>query len=130
MGSDEIRMNRLTWQINKCAFKVHNALGPGLLESVYGVCMVHELREAGFRVEREVAVPIVYGNVKLECGYRLDVLVEGTVVLELKALEKILPVHGAQLLTYLKLTGKPIGLLLNFNVPHMKDGIVRKINTF
>jgi len=75
-------------------------------------------------------VPIVYGNVKLECGYRLDVLVEGTVVLELKALEKILPVHGAQLLTYLKLTGKPIGLLLNFNVPHMKDGIVRKINTF
>ena len=129
MPLDE-RLNKMTWQIIKCAMKVHSALGPGLLESAYLACLVYELRSAGFRVEVELAVPLMYGGVKLECAYRIDVLVEGTVVLEIKSLAAILPIHEAQLVTYLKLSGKPIALLFNFNVPHLRDGIVRKINTY
>ena len=92
-------------------------------------CLVVELRSRGLRVDVDVRVPVVYRGLKLECGYRLDIVVEGIVVLEIKAIAAVLPIHEAQLLTYLKLTGKPIGLLLNFNVQIMKDGITRKINT-
>src|SRR4051812_8958470 len=122
-------LNTLTWRIIECAIAVHRALGPGLLESVYSSCLVAEMRYAGLQIEVEVDVPIFYRGLTLDAGYKIDVLVEGAVILELKTVMAILPVHEAQLVTYLKLTGKPLGLLLNFNVPLMKDGIVRKINT-
>lgn len=121
-------INRLTYRINACAIAVHRALGPGLLESAYFACMVVELRSNGLKVDVDVRVPVVYRGKTIECGYKLDMVVEETVILELKAILTVLPVHEAQLVTYLKLTGKPIGLLLNFNVPVMKDGITRKIN--
>jgi len=123
------RVNQLTFKIIACAIAVHRALGPGLLESAYFACMVAELRSQGLHVELGVPVPLVYRGLKLDCGYKLDMLVEGIVILELKTLSAILPVHEAQLVTYLKLTGKPVGLILNFNVTVMKDGIKRKINT-
>ena len=123
------RVNQLTFKIIACAIAVHRALGPGLLESAYFACLATELRSQDLRVDVDVKVPLVYRGMKLECGYRLDMLVEDTVILELKTLSVILPVHEAQLLTYLKLTGKPVGLILNFNVTVMKDGIKRKINT-
>ena len=122
-------VNALTWRIIECAIAVHRALGPGLLESAYLACLIAELRHAGLRVDVGVKVPIVYRGLQLNCGYRLDLLVEGTVVLELKTVDTVLPVHEAQLVTYLKLTQKPIGLLLNFNVVMLKNGIVRKINS-
>jgi GxxExxY protein len=123
------RVNRLTFKIIACAIAVHRALGPGLLESAYFACLFVELRRQGLRVEVDVRVPLVYRGMKLDCAYKLDMLVEGIVILELKTLSVVLPVHEAQLLTYLKLTGKPVGLILNFNVTVMKDGIKRKINT-
>ena len=122
-------VNQLTFKIIACAIAVHRALGPGLLESAYFACLVVELRSQGLRVDVDVKVPLVYRGMKLECGYRLDMLVEGKVILELKTLSAILPIHEAQLVTYLKLTGKPVGLLLNFNVAVMKEGIRRKVNT-
>jgi GxxExxY protein len=122
-------VNALSWKIIQCAIAVHSALGPGLLESAYLACLIVELRHAGLRVDVGVEVPLVYRGLKLDCGYKLDLLVEDTVIIELKTVATILAVHEAQLVTYLKLTGKPLGLLLNFNVPLMKDGIVRKINT-
>ena len=122
-------VNTLTWKIIECAIAVHRALGPGLLESAYLACLIAELRHAGLRVDVGVKVPIVYRGLKLNCGYKLDLLVEGTVILELKTVDTVLPVHEAQLVTYLKLTQKPIGLLLNFNVVMLKNGIVRKINS-
>jgi GxxExxY protein len=122
------RINALTWQIIRCAMAVHSALGPGLLESAYHACLLRELDAAGLSVRSGVKVPLSYRGVELDCGYTLDMLVENIIILELKAIESLAPVHEAQLLTYLKLTGKPIGLLLNFNVVRMKDGIKRKIN--
>lgn len=110
--------------------KVHTALGPGLLESAYQACLVYELRAAGFQVDVEVKVPLTYGSLTLECGYRLDILVEGVIVVEVKCVDTILPVHEAQLITYIKLAKKPYGLMFNFNVPHLKEGIVRKANTY
>jgi GxxExxY protein len=122
-------VNQLTFRIIACAIAVHRALGPGLLESAYLACMVAELRSQGLHVELGVPVPLVYRGLKLNCGYRLDMLVEGIVILELKTVTAILPIHEAQLMTYLRLTAKPVGLILNFNVAVMKDGIKRKINT-
>ncbi len=122
-------VDRLTFTIIGCAIAVHRALGPGLLESAYFACLVVELRSQGLRVAVDVRVPLVYRGMKMDCAYKLDMVVEDTVILELKSLTTVLPVHEAQLLTYLKLTGKPVGLILNFNVPVMKDGITRKINT-
>jgi GxxExxY protein len=110
--------------------KVHTALGPGLLESAYVACLIYELRQAGLLVETEVKVPLKYAAITLDCGFRIDILVEGLIVIEVKCLQHVLPVHEAQLLTYLKLAKKPYGLLFNFNVPHLKEGIVRKANTF
>ena len=108
-----------------CAFRVHQQLGPGLLESVYEVCFAHELTKAGLRFERQFALPVVYDGLKLEAGLRLDFLIENMLVVELKAVEQLLPVHQAQVLTYLKLSSKRLGLLINFNTPLFKDGIRR-----
>lgn len=105
--------------------KIHSALGPGLLESAYAVCLKHELVKRGLRVASEVPPPVVYDGVKLEAGYRLDLVVEDRVVVELKAIEVLAPIHQAQIISYLKLSGKPIGLLINFHSLHLKDGIKR-----
>ena len=114
-------------QIVDAAFKVHVTLGPGLLESVYETCLVHELRKRGLRVSTQVTLPIEYDGLVIDSGLRLDLLVEDAVVVELKAAERLLPVHTAQILTYLKLTGHRLGLLINFNVPLIKDGIKRVV---
>jgi GxxExxY protein len=111
-----------------CAMKVHSSLGSGLLESVYELCLAHELSSSGLRTERQVALPVRYDGIEIEGGFRVDILVEGLVIIEVKAVEKVLPVHKSQLLTYLKLNGCKLGYLLNFNVPHMRDGISRMVN--
>jgi GxxExxY protein len=118
-------VSELTGKIIGCAMKVHSVLGPGLLENAYRLCLVHELEISGLQTETELPLPIVYGDVRLDAGYRLDILVEHTVVLELKAVEEIAPIHKAQLISYLKLSGYPVGLLINFNVVHLRDGIRR-----
>ena len=110
------------------AVKVHSELGPGLLEFVYEVVLSYELAKRGLHIERQVSVPISYDGVKFEEGFRADIIIEGKVILEIKAIEKILPVHRKQLLTYLKLTGLKLGLILNFNAALMKDGIFRSAN--
>ena len=108
-------------------FTVHCNLGPGLLESVYSICLAHELRKRGLKIEREVKLPILYDGVRLESGLRLDLVVESCIVVEAKAVDKLIPVFDAQLLTYLKLTGYTLGFLVNFNVALIKDGIKRVI---
>ena len=108
------------------AIEVHRALGPGLMESAYEICLCHEFDLRSVSYERQIAVPLEYKGIRLECGYRLDLLVESTVVVEIKAIERILPVHEAQLLTYLRLLKKPVGLLINFTAPVLKDGIIRR----
>ena len=110
------------------AMKVHSTLGLGLLESAYEACLAHELKKAGLPFERQVALPIVYDGERLDTGYRIDILVAEKVIVEVKAVEKVLPIHGAQLLSYLKLSKCKLGYLLNFNVVHMKDGIKRIVN--
>lgn len=120
-----MELNQITEKIIGCAIEVHRALGPGLLESVYEECLAFELQKAGLRIERQVPVPLVYKEVKLDCGYRIDILVEGLVVIELKTVDAFAPVHEAQILTYLKLANKSIGLLINFNVTLLKNGIKR-----
>ena len=107
---------------------MHRNLGPGLLESVYHTCLLYELGVAGLTVESEKRIPVIYKGIVMDCSYDLDLLVEGKVIVELKCLEVVLAVHHAQLMTQLKLANKPVGLLLNFNVPIMKDGITRKLN--
>jgi GxxExxY protein len=121
------QVNQVAREIVDGAFQVHSQLGAGLLESVYEVCLVHELRKRGLRAESQVAMPVVYDGIRLEAGFRIDVLVEGCVIVELKAVEALLPVHKAQLLTYLKLSGQRLGLLINFNVPLIKHGIQRLV---
>jgi len=110
------------------AMKVHSTLGPGLLESAYEACLAYELHKAGYRVECQVALPVVYEGVQLDVGYRIDMLVEDLVVVEVKAAEAINPVHHAQIISYLKLSGKPLGLLMNFHVAHLKNGIKRFVS--
>ena len=118
-------LNNLTFDIIGCALKVHTALGPGLLESTYETCLAYEVIEAGFKIETQKALPVIYKEVKLDAGYRIDILVENKVIIELKAVEAICDIHVAQLLTYLKLSGVKIGLLINFNVKDLKQGIKR-----
>jgi GxxExxY protein len=125
-----VRLNGLSGEIVDAAIAVHSVLGPGLLESAYEACLAYELRKRGLTVETQVALPVVYEAVHLEVGYRIDLLVENVIVLELKACESIAAVHRVQLLSYLRLSGKPLGLLLNFHVALMKDGIVRMRNGF
>jgi GxxExxY protein len=120
-----MELNQITHEILDSAYKVHTALGPGLLESAYQACLVYELRKKGLMVETEKALPLVYEEVKLDCGYRLDILVENQVVVELKTVDAFTEVHTAQVLTYLKFSGKKVGLLLNFNVKSLKYGIKR-----
>lgn len=108
--------------------KVHTALGPGLLEKTYEHCLAYELSRAGLDVQRQVPLPVIYKEVRLELGYRLDPVVNDQVVVEVKAAEAIAPVHKAQLLSYLRMSGKPLGLLINFNGVHLKDGLRRVVN--
>ena len=119
--------NGITEQIIGSAIEVHRALGPGLLESAYEECVCHDLRLRGISFERQRPLPVEYKGLKLECSYRLDLLVENAVVVEIKAVSDIEPIHEAQLLTYLRIGGWRIGLLINFNVPVLKDGIRRRI---
>mgnify|MGYP006428971497 FL=1 len=121
-------INQLTGQIIGAAIEVHKTLGPGLLESAYEECLCRELSLRGFSYERQKEVPVKYKGVRLDCGYRLDIVVSESVVLELKACDRLERIHQAQLLTYLKLTGIKYGLLINFNVPVLKDGIKRMVN--
>ena len=120
--------NDIATKIIGCAIEVHKALGPGLLESAYQECLLYKLREEGLRVEREKSMPLVFEEVKLDCGYRIDLLVENKVVIELKSVEALNDVHLAQTLTYLKLGKFKLGLLINFNVSLLKKGIRRIIN--
>ena len=121
------QVNKLTEAIIGAAIEVHRALGPGLLESAYSECLCRELSVRGVPFEREKPLPLEYKGIRLECGYRLDLLVAGAVVVEVKAVEALAPVHEAQLLTYLRLGGWRVGLLINFNVEVLKQGIRRKV---
>lgn len=121
-------INQLSNKIIGAAIEVHKGLGPGLLESVYEECLCEELDFRGLKFERQKPLPVFYRRKKLDCGYRLDVVVESSIILELKSCEKIEPIHEAQLLTYLKLSGLHLGLLLNFNVTMMKEGIKRIVH--
>jgi len=125
MEANLSELNRVTDKIIGAAIEVHRQLGPGLLESTYEKCLIFELQRIGLVVESQVELPVTYKGMKIDAGYRIDLLVEKSVIVELKAVESILPVHEAQILTYLKLSGNKLGLLLNFNVKLMKDGIRR-----
>lgn len=117
----------ITKVIIGCAIDVHKELGPGLLESAYEECLYYELQKAGLRVEKQKPIPVVYKEIKLDCGYRTDLIVEDKIVIELKTVDEFNPVHEAQILTYLKFAEKKLGLLINFNVLKLKDGIKRYI---
>jgi GxxExxY protein len=119
------KLDKITDTVIGAAIAVHRALGPGLLESTYEACLAYELSERGQGVERQKALPVKYRGVNLDCGYRIDLLVEGKIIIELKAVERLEPIHKAQLLSYLKLSGCRLGLLINFNVRLLKYGIHR-----
>ena len=121
----EVQRDSLTEKVIGAAIAVHRALGPGLLESAYEECLCYELSDAGLVFKRQVQLPVSYKMVKLDCGYRMDIVVSESLVLEIKTVEKLLPIHQAQLLTYLRLSGLHTGLLINFNVPILKNGIKR-----
>jgi GxxExxY protein len=124
-----MEINQVSGIVVDAAMKVHSALGPGLLESAYETCLIRELRKRGLRVESQVPIAVRYDGETLDVGYRADLLVEGIVLVELKSVETILPIHKAKLLSYLRLSGKEVGLLINFNVEHLKNGIKRVINS-
>jgi GxxExxY protein len=123
----KLRYEDLTKEIIGAAIEVHKAIGPGLLEGGYEECLCHELTLRNLHFERQLIVPISYKSVKMDCGYRLDLLVENTVILELKSVDRIHPIFEAQLLAYMRMLQKPVGLLINFNVPILRSGIVRKV---
>jgi GxxExxY protein len=123
-------LNAITHKIIGAAIEVHRALGPGLLESAYEACLAFELAERGLKVEQQKPLPVVYKGVHLDCGYRLDLLVENAVIVELKAVSELAPIHEAQVLSYLKLSGCKVGLLINFNVKVLKQGIRRLVNDY
>jgi GxxExxY protein len=124
----ELSVNEITERIIGACIEIHRQLGPGLLELACEECPCHEHASAGMRFERQVALPVSYKGVKLDCGYRLDLIVEGKVIVELKTVDEIQPIHQSQLLTYLKLAGVSVGLLVNFNVPVLKHGVKRIVN--
>jgi GxxExxY protein len=125
------RLNDMSEQIIGAAIDVHRALGPGLLEAPYEECLCHELVKRGFKIERKKPLPLVYGDVKLACAYRMDIVVEGSVIIEVKSVEKLGRVHEAQIISYLKISRLKLGLVLNFNVRNLsRDGIMRKVNDF
>ena len=123
-----MEINDVTGVVVDSSVKVHSRLGPGVFERAYRECLVYELRKRGLDVATEVALPVVYDDIKIHLGYRVDLLVEGSVIVELKAVRKLRPIHDAQLLSYLKLSGLWVGLLINFNVTRLKDGIRRLVN--
>lgn len=123
-------LNHISGKIIEYAINVHKELGPGMLEGAYEICLLHELAENGFEVQRQVLLPISYQGLKLDAGYRIDLLVENSVIVELKAVEKLHPIHEAQLLSYLRMSDLRLGLLINFNVKLLKDGIKRVVNKF
>jgi len=122
-----MEFDKLSNRVIGCALEVHKHLGPGLLESTYEQCLAHELRTAGIPFALQYPLPVEYKGNKLDCGYRVDLLVDKSIIVELKSADKILPIHEAQLLTYMKLSEIAIGLLMNFNVKYMKDGIKRMV---
>jgi GxxExxY protein len=121
-------LNQITERIIGAAIEVHRALGPGLLESAYQACLAFELAQRGLHVEQQKPLPVVYRDVRLDCGYRLDLVVEDQVIIEIKAVDKLAPIHEAQLLSYLRLSGCQVGLLINFNVDILKHGIRRMVH--
>jgi len=121
--TEEKPVNAITEAIIGAAMRVHTALGPGLLESAYEVCLCHELVKLGYSVQRQVSLPVIYDSVRLDAGYKIDIIVDNLVIVELKCVERIIGVHEAQVLSYLKLSGKSVGLLINFHVRHLRDGI-------
>ncbi len=123
-----MNVNEVSGTVIDAAMKVHTAIGPGLLESAYEACLLHELGKRGLKVLSQGVLPVIYDGVKIDAGYRIDLLVEDVVVVELKAVEKLMPIHEGQLLSYLRLGGYKLGLLINFNVLHLKDGIKRMVN--
>jgi GxxExxY protein len=123
------QINEITSRIIGASIEVHRTLGPGLLESVYLVCLVYELRKVGLALETQKGLPVVYKDVKLDTGFRVDLIVASAVVVEVKSVAELAPIHRAQMLTYLKLTGCKAGLLINFNVPVLKQGLTRVLNT-
>jgi GxxExxY protein len=127
-GEQIMDINQISGKVIEAAMRVHSALGPGLLESAYEACLLHELRKIGFKVLSQVPLPLHYDGVVIDAGYRIDIMVEDSVILELKAVEKILPIHEAQIISYLKLSKKQLGLIINFNVVHLKNGIKRIAN--
>jgi GxxExxY protein len=131
-NSERVKMdiNEISGQIVDAAMKVHSALGPGLLESAYEACLSYELSKRGLRVQRQAELPVTYEGIRIDVGYRIDLLVEGVVVIEIKSLSELAPIHKAQLLIYLKLSDRRVGLLINFNVEQLKDGIKRMVNKF
>lgn len=128
MSSKAAELNHISGEVVDSAMRVHSALGPGLLESAYEPCLCYELQSRGLAIQTQVALPVVYRNIRLNAAYRIDLLVEERIIVELKAVEKLLPLHEAQLLSYLKLSGHRLGLLLNFHTAHLRDGIRRLIN--
>jgi GxxExxY protein len=124
------KLDPITRRIIGAAIEVHKGLGPGLLESAYEACLAFELRQMGLKVEGQKPLPVVYKDVKLDCGYRLDLVVEDAVIVEIKAVERLSPIHDAQLLSYLRLSHMRVGLLLNFHVRVLKDGLKRIVNEF
>jgi GxxExxY protein len=127
-SAENMELNEISEKIIGAAIQVHTTLGPGLLESTYEACLKYELQKRGLKVLSQVGLPVIYDGMKIDLGYRLDLLVEDAVIVELKAVTTITPLHEAQLLSYLKLSGKPLGLLINFNVTLLKDGVKRRIN--
>ena len=129
MNTDAV--NNVSFLVIQSAIEIHRQIGPGLLESAYHrACMIHELRERGLTVVAEHVIPVRYKGLVLDGGYRIDLLVQNEILVELKSVEVVLPVHQAQLLSYLRLTGKSVGLLINFNVPRLVDGVKRIVNKF
>ena len=124
-----MEFDELSRRVIGCAIEVHRNLGPGLLESTYRQCLAYELSHAGLSFQMEVPLPVRYKETLLDCGYRIDLLVNGDLVVEAKSVETLLPIHHAQILTYMRLSKAPLGLLINFNVPLLKDGIKRVINS-
>jgi len=128
--TEDQKLDGITRKIIGAAINVHRALGPGLLESAYETCLAFELQQLGLKLERQNPLPICYRGITLDCGYRLDLVVEDSVIVEIKATEGLLPVHQAQVMSYLRLTGLRVGLLITFNVPVLKRGLKRIVNDF
>jgi len=127
---EKINLDLITRRIIGAAIEVHRHLGPGLLESAYQTCLAFELRQLGYKVEEQKPLPVIYKDVKLDCSYRLDLVVEDAVIAEIKAVERLMPIHDAQLLSYLRLSKRRVGLLINFHVQMLKDGLKRIVNEF